>query len=101
MLPARPSMAELSELVDAMGALPTLRRADGLEAVLDDVDPRISAHRPRDSSRRVEIYGLLRTCLRYTDAFDQLMTSLRTWEQDSHEMRQVENALHRLTAGGG
>ncbi|MFE2281819.1 hypothetical protein ACFXAE_32200 [Streptomyces sp. NPDC059454] len=96
-LPAKPTMRELSDLVDVLVALPILRRPDGLDTVLDGVDPRIAAHRPRDSTLRLEIYGLVRTCLRYSGTFEQVMDSLRTWEQDSEEMRRVEVTLRQLS----
>lgn len=98
--PARPltalSPVEMWELTDALTALPSLRRPDGMAAVLEDADARLAAHRPRDSRLRFEVHGLLRTCRSYTGSFGPVVAALRAAEQDSEEMRAVEQLLHRM-----
>ncbi|MER6132191.1 trypsin-like peptidase domain-containing protein [Streptomyces sp. NPDC001815] len=89
--------AELWQLTDAIAQLPSLRRLNGLDAVLDEADPRLVAQRPRDSSLRFEVHGLLRTCRRYPGTFGPVVDALRNWEQGSEEIRCVERILCRLT----
>ncbi|MFE5600367.1 trypsin-like peptidase domain-containing protein [Streptomyces coelicoflavus] len=95
-LPPTLSLGELRDLVDALTALPTLRRSNGIDAVLEGVDPRVAAHRPRDDRLRFEVYGVLRTCLRFPGTLDRFLAELRTWEEDSEELRRVDRAMTEL-----
>ncbi|WP_436996337.1 effector-associated domain 2-containing protein [Streptomyces sp. enrichment culture] len=95
-LPHTLTLSDLRELIDALTALPTLRRPNGLDSVLEGVDPRVAAHRPRDDRLRVEMYGLLRTCLRFPGTLDSFMAELRTWEEDSEEWRKVDRIAAEL-----
>ncbi|WP_149550949.1 effector-associated domain 2-containing protein [Streptomyces marokkonensis] len=95
-LPHTLTLSELRDLVDALTALPTLRRPNGLDAVLQGIDPRVAAHRPRDDRLRFEVYGVVRTCLRYPGTLDTFMAELRTWEEDSEELRAVERVAAEL-----
>ncbi|GHB15945.1 hypothetical protein GCM10010377_01750 [Streptomyces viridiviolaceus] len=97
-LPHTLTLTDLRDLVDALTALPTLRRPNGLDAVLESVDPRVAAHRPRDDRLRFEVYGVLRTCLRYPGTLDGFMAALRTWEEDSVELRRVDRAAAELAS---
>ncbi|WP_160159866.1 effector-associated domain 2-containing protein [Streptomyces sp. SLBN-31] len=89
--------AELWQVTDAIAALPSLRRLDGLDTLLEEVDPRLAAQRPRAGSLRFEVHGLLRTCRRYPGTFAAVVDALRRWEQDSEEVHHVEHVLRRLT----
>ncbi|WP_159050485.1 effector-associated domain 2-containing protein [Streptomyces cellostaticus] len=95
-LPHTLTMSELKDLVDALTALPALRRQNGLDTVLEGVDPRVAAHRPRDDRLRYEVYGVLRTCLRYPGTLDRFMEVLRDWEEDSEELRKVDRVAAEL-----
>nr|WP_286169358.1 trypsin-like peptidase domain-containing protein [Actinospica acidiphila] len=95
-LPHTLTLSDLRELIDALTALPTLRRPNGLDSVLEGVDPRVAAHRPRDDRLRVELYGLLRTCLRFPGTLDSFMSELRTWEDDSEEWRKADRVAAEL-----
>ncbi|MFI1763439.1 trypsin-like peptidase domain-containing protein [Streptomyces sp. NPDC020800] len=95
-LPHTLSMRELKDLVDALTAVPALRRPNGLDTVLEGVDPRVAAHRPRDDRLRYEVYGVLRTCLRYPGTLDRFMEVLRDWEEDSEELRTVDRVAAEL-----
>ncbi|MFH8973551.1 trypsin-like peptidase domain-containing protein [Streptomyces sp. NPDC017890] len=95
-LPHTLTLSELRDLVDALTALPTLRRPNGLDSVLEGIDPRVAAHRPRDDRLRFEVYGVLRTCLRYPGTLDRFMAELRTWEEDSEELRKVDRVAAEL-----
>ncbi|MFI6276607.1 trypsin-like peptidase domain-containing protein [Streptomyces sp. NPDC050988] len=89
--------AELWQLTDAIAELPSLRRLNGLDAVLEETDPRLVGQRPRDGNLRSEVHGLLRTCRRYPGTFGPVVDALRNWEQDSEEVRRVERILRQLT----
>ncbi|MET9162414.1 trypsin-like peptidase domain-containing protein [Streptomyces parvulus] len=95
-LPHTLTLGELRHLVDALTALPTLRRANGLDAVLAGIDPRVAAHRPRDDRLRFEVYGVIRTCLRFPGTLDRFLAELRTWEEGSAELLAVERAMAEL-----
>ncbi|MFI5684874.1 trypsin-like peptidase domain-containing protein [Streptomyces sp. NPDC051636] len=95
-LPHTLTMSDLKDLVDALTALPALRRPNGLDTVLESVDPRVAAHRPRDDRLRYDVYGVLRTCLRYPGALDRFMEALREWEEDSEELRRVDHVAAEL-----
>ncbi|MBP2051736.1 hypothetical protein J2Z21_004713 [Streptomyces griseochromogenes] len=100
-LPHTLTMRELKDLVDALTALSALRRPNGLDTVLEGVDPRVAAHRPRDDRLRYEVYGVLRTCLRYPGTLDRFMEVLRDWEEDSEELREVDRAASELAVRHG
>ncbi len=91
-LPSTLTMSELKDLVDALTALPSLRRPNGLDTILQSVDPRVAAHRPRDDRLRFDVYGVLHTCLRYPGTLDSFMDVLRMWEEGSEELRTVDRA---------
>lgn len=95
-LPSTLTMSELKDLVDALTALPSLRRPNGLDTILESVDPRVAAHRPRDDRLRFDVYGVLRTCLRYPGTLDRFMEALRMWEEDSEELRRVDRTAAEL-----
>ncbi|MFD4256276.1 trypsin-like peptidase domain-containing protein [Streptomyces sp. NPDC058534] len=95
-LPHTLTLGELRHLVDVLTALPTLRRPNGLDAVLAGIDPRVAAHRPRDDRLRFEVYGVLRTCLRFPGTLDTFLAELRTWEEGSEELREVDRAMAEL-----
>ncbi|KMS71120.1 hypothetical protein ACM01_28830 [Streptomyces viridochromogenes] len=95
-LPSTLPMSELKDLVDALTALPSLRRPNGLDTILESVDPRVAAHRPRDDRLRFDVYGVLRTCLRYPGTLDRFMEALRLWEEGSEELRAVDRVAAEL-----
>ncbi|RPF33055.1 effector-associated domain 2-containing protein [Streptomyces sp. TLI_185] len=95
-LPSTLTMSELKDLVDALTALPSLRRPNGLDTILESVDLRVAAHRPRDDRLRFDVYGVLRTCLRYPGALERFMEVLRIWEEDSEELRAVDRVAAEL-----
>ncbi|MFF7603958.1 trypsin-like peptidase domain-containing protein [Streptomyces parvulus] len=95
-LPHTLTLGELRHLVDALTALPTLRRANGLDAVLAGIDPRVAAHRPRDDRLRFEVYGVIRTCLRFPGTLDRFLAELRMWEEGSAELLAVDRAMAEL-----
>lgn len=108
--PAKPSLAslpynltfgQLQKLIDALADLRTLRRADGLESVLKDVDRRVDANRDRVTALRPALYSVLSTCLRYPGTLDQFLDALRVWEEGSVEMERVDQEAARLARDHG
>lgn len=100
-LPYNLTFGQLRELIDALADLRTLRRADGLESALRDVDRRVDANRDRVTALRPALYSVLSTCLRYPGTLDQFLDVLRVWEEGSVEMERVDQEAARLARDHG
>ncbi|MFH8337173.1 trypsin-like peptidase domain-containing protein [Streptomyces sp. AM6-12] len=95
-LPADLPLRELAELVDALTAVPALRGGNGMGLVLDSISDRVAANSPRDPRLRMDVYGIVRTCLRYPGTLDQLLEAVRLLEGPSPEVDRVDGAAARL-----
>lgn len=95
-LPADLPLRELMGLVDALVEVPVLRDTNGLGLVLASIDAEIAANRPRDSRLRMDIYGIVRTCLRYRGTLDQLLETVRLLEGPSAEVAEVDREAAQL-----
>ncbi|MFG3656622.1 trypsin-like peptidase domain-containing protein [Streptomyces sp. NPDC047706] len=95
-LPGELPLRELVGLVDALTALPLLRGPNGMTLLLDSISDRIAANSPRDPRLRMDVYGVLRTCLRYPGTLDQLLEAVRLLEGPSPELERVDRAAARL-----
>ncbi|RRQ84665.1 effector-associated domain 2-containing protein [Streptomyces griseofuscus] len=95
-LPSDLPLRELAELVDALTAVPALRGGNGMGLVLDSISDRIAANSPRDPRLRMDVYGIVRTCLRYPGTLDQLLEAVRLLEGPSPEVDRVDGAAARL-----
>ncbi|MFE0256054.1 trypsin-like peptidase domain-containing protein [Streptomyces sp. NPDC059010] len=99
-LPADLPLRELAELVDALTALPMLRGGTGTTLLLDSIDDRVAAHSPRDPRLRMDVYGIVRTCLRYPGTLDQLLEAVRLLEGPSPEVDRMDRAAAGLARRG-
>ncbi|MFJ4470003.1 trypsin-like peptidase domain-containing protein [Streptomyces sp. NPDC089424] len=97
-LPGELPLRDLIELVDALTALPLLRSPHGMNLLLDSITDRIAAHSPRDPRLRMDVYGVVRTCLRYPGTLDQLLEAVRLLEGPSPEVERVDRAAALLAA---
>ncbi|MEU5998696.1 trypsin-like peptidase domain-containing protein [Streptomyces sp. NPDC047197] len=95
-LPSDLPLRELVGLVDALVEIPSLGDANGLGLVLSSIDAEIAANRPRDSRLRMDIYGIVRTCLRYRGTLDQLLETVRLLEGRSVEVARVDREAAQL-----
>ncbi|MHC3471559.1 effector-associated domain 2-containing protein [Streptomyces sp. 7R007] len=95
-LPADLPLRELAGLVDALTALPLLRGPNGMSLLLDSIDPRVAANSPRDPRLRMDVFGVVRTCLRYPGALNQLLEAVRLLEGPSMEAERVERVAGEL-----
>ncbi|MFG2500422.1 trypsin-like peptidase domain-containing protein [Streptomyces sp. NPDC048441] len=95
-LPSDLPLRELIELVDALVEIPSLRDAGGLGLVLTSISAEIAANRPRDARLKMDIYGIVRTCLRYPGTLDQLLEAVRLLEGKSSEMARVDREAAQL-----
>lgn len=95
-LPSDVPLRELTELVDALTALPTLRSGSGMALVLESISDRVAANSPRDPRLRMDVYGIVRTCLRYPGTLDQLLEAVRLLEGPSPEVERVDDAAAQL-----
>ncbi|MFD7434868.1 trypsin-like peptidase domain-containing protein [Streptomyces sp. NPDC059861] len=95
-LPGELPLRELVDLVDALTALPLLRGPNGMTLLLDSITDRIAANSPRDPRLRMDVYGVVRTCLRYPGTLDQLLEAVRLLEGPSPEVERVDRAAALL-----
>jgi hypothetical protein len=95
-LPSDLPLRELMGLVDALVEIPSLRDANSLGLVLASIDAEIAANRPRDSRLRMDIYGIVRTCLSYPGTLDQLLEAVRLLEGKSSEVAHVDREATQL-----
>lgn len=95
-LPSDLPLRELMGLVDALVEIPSLKDAGGLGLVLASIDAEIAANRPRDSRLRMDIYGIVHTCLRYRGTLDQLLETVRLLEGRSAEVARVDREAAQL-----
>ncbi|WAZ22535.1 serine protease [Streptomyces cinnabarinus] len=82
-LPETLPLRELDGLVTALTLLPSVSDRNGLTLILDSIDPVISAMSPRSPALRPDVFGILRTCLRYRGTLDQLLEAIRLVEGES------------------
>ncbi|WP_240139176.1 effector-associated domain 2-containing protein [Streptomyces sp. MUM 178J] len=95
-VPPGTPLRELDGLLTALTAAPSLRDAVTRGQILDGIRPEVAANSPRSTVLRVDLLGILRTCLRYPGALDQLLDALRTLEGDSAEMIRVDGEAAAL-----
>ncbi|MFI6092115.1 trypsin-like peptidase domain-containing protein [Streptomyces sp. NPDC051218] len=95
-LPPDLPLRELMGLVDALVAVPALKEASGLGLVLASIDAEIAANRPRDPRLRMDIYGIVHTCLRYRGTLDQLLETVRLLEGQSTEVARLDREAAQL-----
>ncbi|MEU5955761.1 trypsin-like peptidase domain-containing protein [Streptomyces sp. NPDC047525] len=95
-LPSDLPLRELMGLVDALVKIPSLGDANGLGLVLASIDSEIAANRPRDPRLKMDIYGIVRTCLRYRGTLDQLLETVRLLEGQSTEVAGVDREAAQL-----
>lgn len=95
-LPSDLRLGELGALADALVALPTVANRTTLDLVLSGIDPSIAAMSPRSPALRPDVYGILRTCLRYPGSLDQLLEAVRLLEGDSAGVALLDRAASAL-----
>ncbi|MER5220773.1 effector-associated domain 2-containing protein [Streptomyces flaveus] len=100
-LPPDLPLSELTDLVDALVALPSLRNANSMALLLDSISAEIAANSPRDPRLRMDVYGIVRTCLRYPGTLDQLLEAVRLLEGPSSEVARVDQEAARLARRPG
>ncbi|GAB3133270.1 hypothetical protein GCM10027258_02120 [Amycolatopsis stemonae] len=84
----RPSTpADLMVLVDALLAVPCVRKADSRRLLLDLFPRReIADVVPYHAEDRLHVIALARTCLRFTNGLDDLLDAIKTIEPESPQV---------------
>lgn len=96
-LPDDLPLRELNDLVGALTALPTVSDRTTLALALAGIDPVIAAMSPRSPALRPDVFGILRTCLRYPGSLDQFLEAVRLLENDSAGMARVDQEAAELS----
>ncbi|MGV9450073.1 effector-associated domain 2-containing protein [Streptomyces sp. NPDC003635] len=96
-LPENLPLRELDGLVTALTALPSVSDRNGLTLILDSIDPVISAMSPRSNALRPDVFGILRTCLRYRGTLDQLLEAIRLMEGESAGVARMDQEAVELS----
>lgn len=96
-LPENLPLRELGGLVTALTALPSVSDRNGLTLILDSIDPVISAMSPRSNALRPDVFGILRTCLRYRGTLDQLLEAIRLVEGESAGVARMDQEAVELS----
>ncbi|MFF0107449.1 effector-associated domain 2-containing protein [Streptomyces hirsutus] len=95
-LPDNLPLRELDGLVTALTALPTVSDRTALALVLDGIDPVVAAMSPRSPALRLDVLGILRTCLRYRGTLDQFLEAIRLVEGDSAGVDRMDREAVKL-----
>ncbi|MCX4591085.1 serine protease [Streptomyces sp. NBC_01549] len=90
-------LRELDGLVSALTALPTVSDRTTLALVLAGIDPAVAAMSPRTPALRPDVFGILRTCLRYPGTLDQLLEAIRLVEGDSAGVARMDEEAVELS----
>ncbi|MFH0519227.1 trypsin-like peptidase domain-containing protein [Streptomyces sp. M41] len=96
-LPDDLPLRELNGLVDALTALPTVSDRTSLALVLAGIDPVIAAMSPRSPALRPDVFGIVRTCLRYRGTLDQLLEAIRLLEGGSAGVARLDQEAAELS----
>jgi len=91
----------LFELVDCFLEVPSVADPGSREQVLRLLDADVTAAIPRHPSARFDVLSIIRTCLNYPNALDDLVVAVRALEGDSLPMRHLEETVGRFVTGLG
>ncbi|MFD8422279.1 trypsin-like peptidase domain-containing protein [Streptomyces sp. NPDC059466] len=96
-LPDDLPLRDLAGLVEALTALPTVSDRTTLALVLGSIDPVVAAMSPRAPALRPDVFGILRTCLRYPGTLDQFLEAIRLLEGDSAGVARMDDEAVELS----
>ncbi|MFF3939169.1 effector-associated domain 2-containing protein [Streptomyces phaeofaciens] len=96
-LPPELPLGELNGLASALTSLATVVDRTTLDLVLSGIDPVIAAMAPRSPALRPDVFGILRTCLRYRGTLDQLLEAIRLLEGDSAGVARMDREAAALS----
>jgi hypothetical protein len=77
------------EFALALCAVPTMGSSSGRNEIIRQLRPEIGGMVSRHTEQRLDVLALVRTCLRYRDGLDELLSLLKVIEGDSEPMQTV------------
>ena len=89
----------LFEITDRLLAIPVMADAAGREQVVGTLRSEVSTRIPRRSQARLDTYSIVRTCLDFPEALQELLIAVRAFAGDSVQMRMLDETIARLVAG--
>ncbi|MFE0462486.1 trypsin-like peptidase domain-containing protein [Kitasatospora sp. NPDC058965] len=96
-LPENLSWRSLGGLIEALIATPVVRDAQGRTLLLESIRPEVAAVAQRSPALRIDVINIVRSCLHYPGALDQLIDTVRMMEGDSTAMARLDAAVAELT----
>jgi hypothetical protein len=85
-----------TELVDRMLEIPLMAQERGREQVLRALPDDIAWRIPRAPDARSDTYNIIRTCLEYPGAFQQLHQAIKYFAGESFAVHRLEGTIVRL-----
>ncbi|MGW6928954.1 effector-associated domain 2-containing protein [Lentzea sp. NPDC054927] len=86
----------VTDLVNALLKVPSIRDEPGRRTVLSRLRPEIGDAVPHHQRTRLHVFELVRTCQDYEGGLDDLLRVLRELEGDSIPVRHSADAVRRL-----
>ncbi|MDX8029220.1 hypothetical protein SK803_03320 [Lentzea sp. BCCO 10_0856] len=90
---------EVTDLVNALLTVPSIRDEPGRRTVLSRLRPEIGDAVPHHQRARLHVFELVRTCQDFEGGLADLLRVLRELEGDSIPVRHSAEAVRRLTGG--
>ncbi|MFE9421996.1 trypsin-like peptidase domain-containing protein [Kitasatospora sp. NPDC006697] len=91
----------LDGLIEALLATPVVRDAQGRTLLLESIRPEVAALAQRSPAMKIDVINIVRGCLHYPGALDQLIDAVRMLEGDSAAVARLDAVVAELAAENG
>jgi hypothetical protein len=89
-------LKEKNELVTALLATPTVQDPNQLSVALGQIRSEVRVRIPNSPVPKVYVFNIVDTCLRFAGAMEELIETVRVFEEGSDEMQTIDEVVHRL-----
>lgn len=94
------SWSDVNRLAQAIGAIPVMSDERSRQHVVDALRPAIAGTIPRNSSRLIDIYGIVRTCLDHPGGLAELVSVIRGFSGDSITIAHLDDLIAEMGLDG-